>query len=97
MQFKRITSALVVASTLAVMSVASSTPASAWCRWGGCGWGPGPGPFFLGALAGAIVGGTVAAAAAGPGPYYPGPYVGHLVCPPGYHLGPMRRACWPNR
>jgi hypothetical protein len=31
------------------------------------------------------------------GPAYyapaPGPY---WACPPGYHLGPYRRACWPN-
>ena len=30
------------------------------------------------------------------GPSYAGPAGGYLVCPPGYHLGPYRRACWPD-
>jgi len=30
------------------------------------------------------------------GPYYAPVPRGYWACPPGYHLGPYGRACWPN-
>ncbi|SDR39631.1 hypothetical protein SAMN05444161_3477 [Rhizobiales bacterium GAS191] len=67
---------------------------------GGCGWGFHPGPYGGCRRNGAGWGRP------GPGFYGPGyapgpravvgPYGGAIVCPPGYHLGPNLRACWPN-
>ncbi len=35
--------------------------------------------------------------AGGPGPgYYAGPADPGRACPPGYHLGPYGRRCWPS-
>ena len=80
----------VLGLTIGATMVASITPAAAWCRWGGCGWG---GPVAAGVVAGTALG-VAAATAARPYPYYaPG---GYYACPPGYHLGRQGRACWAN-
>jgi hypothetical protein len=61
---------------------------------GGCGEG-----FHRGPMGGCVANGPVVVE---PAPSAPGPRVivgprgGAIVCPPGYHLGPERRACWPN-
>ena len=52
-----------------------------WCNGWGCGPGwRGPGYRPLG----------------WGGPYYAPVPRGYWACPPGYHLGPYGRACWPN-
>lgn len=88
----RFVAGLVAALTIGGTVAASTSPAAAWCRWGGCGWG---GPVAAGIVAGSVLG---AAAVAAPRPY-PYPYYrpgGYFVCPPGYHFGPQGRACWAN-
>jgi hypothetical protein len=71
---KKLVLAAVGATSLAMSAFATVEPAAAWCRWGGCGYGWGPGAVVGGALAGAALGAAIAA----PRPYYygygPGPY-----------------------
>jgi hypothetical protein len=79
---RKILTAVVIAATLGLTALATSSPADAWWRggWGGWGWrggwGWGPGPFWGGVAAGAVVGGALAA------PYY---YRGYY--PYGYYGG----------
>jgi hypothetical protein len=68
---RKILTAVAVAAIVGLTALATSSPADAWWRggWGGGwgwrgGWGWGPGPF----VAGAVVGGALAA------PYYYGAY-----------------------
>jgi hypothetical protein len=94
---RKILTALAVAGSLAVASVATSGPALAWRGgWGGWhgGWGWG-GP-ALGFAAGALVGSALAA------PYYSGyyggyyPYGGYGYAPYPYYGGPtcVWRSVW---
>jgi hypothetical protein len=69
--------ALAAAAVIGLTALATSNPANAWGRWGPGwgwhgGWGWGPGPF----VAGAVVGGALAA------PYY---YRGYPYGPYGYY------------
>jgi hypothetical protein len=93
---KKILTAIVLAATLGVTAVATSSPADAWWRggwgWRGGGWGWrggccwGPGPFVAGAVVGgAVVGGAALAAR----PYY---YGG--AYPYGPYYGPGCRRVW---
>jgi hypothetical protein len=81
---KKVLTTLIAAAAIGAAAIATSSSADA--RWGygyggwRGGWGWGPGPF----VAGALVGGALAAGpyyyGYGPGPYYgygPGPYYGH--------------------
>jgi hypothetical protein len=82
----------------ALPSRASDARAAITLIEGGCGWGYHPGPY----------GGCRPNGPGGrpPGEYGPpsaggprvvvGPRGGAIVCPPGYHLGPRLRECWPN-
>jgi hypothetical protein len=87
---RKILTALAVAGSLAVASVATSGPALAWRGgWGGWGWG---GP-ALGFAAGALVGSALAA------PYYYGGYpygYGYYGYAPYPYYGPhcMWRSVW---
>ncbi len=73
---RKLLTALVAVVAIGATAIATSSPAAAWWRGGGWGWrggwGWGPGPF----VAGALIGGALAAPYYyGPGPYYPyGPY-----------------------
>ncbi len=84
--------------TLAATTVVSVTPASAWCRYGRCGYGWGygygwgPAAVAAGVLAGAAVG--AAAGAAARGPYYGPGYAPGYGCPVGYHF--YGGYCYPN-
>ena len=79
---RKFLTALVAVLAIGATTLAMSSPASAYWRggWGWRGfWGWGPGPF----VAGALIGGALAAGLASPyyysyGPYYPyGPYYGY--------------------
>jgi len=79
---KKVLTAIVIAATLGLTALATSSPASAWWRggwgWRGCCWGPGP------FVAGAVVGAGAAAWAYRPYyygyyPYGPYPY-GYYGC-----------------
>ena len=75
---RKILTALVAAATIAAAAMATSGTAEAqWRR----GWGWGPGPFFGGLVAGAIIGGALA-----PRPYYYPPY--GYYGPPYRYYGP---------
>lgn len=97
----RVLAGAVVAATLAGTAAVSVTPAAAWCRWGGCGFGWGA-PLAAGVVAGTVAGAALARpypAYAYPAYAYPPPYVrpgGYFVCPRGYHFGPGGRACFAN-
>jgi len=92
---KKILTAVILAATLGVTALATSSPADAWWRggwgwgWGwrgGCCWGPGPW------VAGAVVGGAaVGAAAAASRPYY---YPGYYPYGPYPYYGPGCRRVW---
>jgi hypothetical protein len=91
---KKILTAVVVAATLGLTALATSSPADAWWRggpgwgWRG-GWGWGPGPF----VAGAVVGGALAAPYYYRG-YYPyGPY-GYYGCRPVWNGYYWVRSCY---
>ena len=72
---RKVLTALVALAAVGAATLGTSSNAHAWGRWG-WGWGWGPGPF----IAGAVIGGTMAAAAApyyyGYSPYGPYPYYG---------------------
>jgi len=70
---RKILAALVAAATIAVATIA--VPSAAEARWHG-GFFRGPGPFFGGLFAGAVIGSALSAPYYyGPGPYYAGyPY-----------------------
>ena len=87
---QKLFSGAIAALTITGTIAATTSPAAAWCRWGGCGWG-GPGPVVAGVIAG-----TAIAAAVAPRTY-PYAYRPAVTCPPGYHFGPQGRACWSNR
>jgi hypothetical protein len=89
---KRLGRVAVLAVAMTGTFVATTAPASAW--W--CRWGCGPGPVAAGVLGGLVVGSMIGAAAAAPHPVYGPPPAWRAACPPGYHLGPQGRACWPN-
>lgn len=80
---RKILTAVAVIATLGLTALATSSPADAWWRggWGGGGWGWrggccwGPGPF----VAGAVVGGALAAPYYYRGGYPYGPY-GYYGC-----------------
>ena len=75
---RKILTALIAVAAISATTVAMSSSAEA--QWRG-GWGWGPGPF----VAGAIIGGAVAAATA---PYYYRPYA------PYPYYGPGCRSVW---
>jgi hypothetical protein len=73
---RKFLTALVAVLAIGATTLAMTSPASAWRG----GWGWGPGPF----IAGAVVGGALAAGLAAPYPYYGyspyspyGPYYGY--------------------
>jgi hypothetical protein len=76
---KKLLTSLVAVAAIGAAAVGLSSTAEA--HWFGPGWGYGPGPF----VAGAIVGGAVAAAATAPY-YYNGPYAPYY--------GPACRPVW---
>lgn len=76
---RKVLTALVALAAIGAATLGTASNAHAWGRWG-WGWGWGPGPF----IAGAVVGGALAAAPYYYG-YYPyGPY-------PYYYGAPCRR------
>ena len=82
---RKILTAFVAVAAIGAAVVATSSTADA--RWyGRGGWGWGPGPFFGGLAAGAIVGGALAAPY-----YYPYRYYGYAPYP---YYGPGCRPAW---
>ena len=101
---RKILTALAVAGSLAVATVATSAPALAWRGgWGGGGWGGwhggwGWGGPAIGFAAGALIGSALAAPYYGGGyGYYPyGGYYGYAAPYPAYYAPPtcVWRSLW---
>jgi len=81
---KKLLTGLAAAAVIGAGAVGLSSTAEA--HWYGPGWGPGP------FIAGALVGGAVAAAATAPYYYGPGPY--YAPYGPYPYYGPACRRVW---
>jgi len=84
-RLKSLIAPALAAATLVSVTMASTTPAEAWCRWHRCGWGWGWG--FGGFATGLFLGSALAA------PYYYAPPPAYYYGPPPYYYyGPG--PCW---